>query len=263
LADKGAGRAAAPPFEGFYQRPQLKRWLDALPRRFSCRAFSAPADLSQYSALEYAAGRAALPGVRLALSPRGARELVVSVPLFPRFEGLQAFAAILVKPGLKWGRLCAGMSGEALALEMAAMGLSGCFMTGNYRRDLARSLVKEGEEIAAVIPFGVPKDPEGARGRKRKPLAAFCADDPAKWPHWAYKAAEAMRSAPSAMNRQPWRLGFSGSTLSFSGNKPDSVDSGIALLHLECAAGGLPHAWSLARDGKTFLLRTEETDEPV
>lgn len=254
---------AALPFEGFYQRPQLQRWLDAMPRRFSCRAFSAPADLSRYSALEYAAGRVALPGVRLALSQKGARELVVTLPLFPRFKGLQAFAAVLVQAGLSWGRLLAGMSGEALALEMASMGLSGCFMTGNYRRDAVRGLVRDGEEIAAVIPFGVPEDPEGARARKRKPLAAFCADDPAKWPLWAYKAAEAVRSAPSAMNRQPWRLGYAGNTLSFAGNRLDSVDSGIALLHLECAVGSHPRAWNLARDGKTFLLRIEETDEPV
>ena len=43
------------PSADYYQTPQLRRWLDAMPRRFSCRNFSGPADLSQTTALAYAA----------------------------------------------------------------------------------------------------------------------------------------------------------------------------------------------------------------
>ena len=115
----------------------------------------------------------------------------------------------------------------------------------------------------AVMPFGVPRDPEGARLTRRKILTAFSPDDPTLWPYWAYRAAEAMRSAPSALNRQPWRVSFSGNTLSFSALKGDSLDAGIAALHLECALHEYSRFWRLASDRKTLLVQVGDAHEPV
>lgn len=251
------------PWEGFYTAAQLARWHGVLPRRFSCRVFSGQPEVSQLAALEYAAQRCALGGVRIALSARDAGDLVIPLPLFPRFEGVGRYAAVFTRPGTETARLLAGVSGEAFALELAAMGLSGCWITANYRRHVAHALAREGEKLAAVIPFGVPADPEGARHRRRKPLSAFCQDDPAGWPLWAYQAAEAMRSAPSAANRQPWKISYAGNTLSFHGKHLNSIDTGIAVLHLESAAHAMDRSWRLARDGKSLLLQTGEQDEPV
>lgn len=250
-------------WQGFYQTPQLKRWLAAMPRRFSCRTFSAPADLSQMTALSYAAQRVCVKGVRIALSEEGADRLVLPLPFFPAFSGFTQFAAVLVDSHLGLPRLCAGLCLEALALEASALGLEGCIMTGNYRREVARPLLRPGEEMVAVFPFGVPEDPEGARNSKRKPLKAFCPDDPTVWPLWAYKAAEALRKAPSAMNRQPWKISYAGQTLSFTPNKMDSVDAGIGVTHLECAAHAIPRAWRFSKDHKSLLMTCEETNEPV
>ena len=251
------------PWEGFYTAAQLARWHHAMPRRFSCRAFSGQPEVSRLAALEYAAERCALRGVRIALSARDAGDLVIPLPLFPRFEGVGRYAAVFTRPGTETADLLAGVSGEAFALELAAMGLSGCWMAGNYRRAIPLALAREGEKLAAVIPFGVPADPEGARHRRRKPLSAFCPDDPAGWPLWAYQAAEAMRSAPSAVNRQPWKISYAGNTLSFTGARLDSVDTGIAVLHLESAVHAMDRGWRLSRDGKSLLLQTGEQDEPV
>ncbi len=251
------------PWEGFYQTPQLARWLSAMPRRFSCRVFSGPPDLSQAAALEYAAQRDALKGVRIAISGKDAGELVTPLPLFPKFEGIGRYAAVLVRKDTPMGNLLAGISGEAFALELASMGLAGCWIMGNYRRSIVSSLVRVGESLKAVIPFGVPADSEGARFRKRRPLAALCQDDPAKWPLWAYQAAEAVRSAPSAMNRQPWKLSFTGNTLCLTGARLDSVDAGIAVMHLDCAAHTLSRQWRLSRDEKSLLMQIGENDEPV
>lgn len=251
------------PWEGFYQTPQLDRWFSVMPRRFSCRIFSGPPDLSQTAALEYAAQRSALKGVRIVTSGKDAGDLVIPLPLFPKFEGVSRYAAVLVQKGIPMENLAAGISGEAFALELAAMGLAGCWIVGNYRRSIVAPLAGEGETVKAVIPFGVPKDPEGARHRKRKPLAELCRDDPAKWPLWAYQAAEAVRSAPSAMNRQPWKLSYTGNTLCFTGSRFDSIDSGIATLHLECAARALSREWRLSRDEKSLLMQVRESDEPV
>lgn len=251
------------PWEGYYQAPQLARWLSAMPRRFSCRTFSGPPDLSQISALEYAAQRDALKGVRIAMSAKDAGDLVIPLPLFPKFEGVSRYAAVLVRKGTPMGDLLAGISGEAFALELASMGLAGCWIVGNYRRSIAGKLSGDGETVRAVIPFGVPADPEGARFRKRKPLAALCRDDPAKWPLWAYQAAEAVRSAPSASNRQPWKLSFTGNTLCFTGARLNSIDAGIAVMHMESAAHPLSRKWRLSGDEKSLLMRIGENDEPV
>lgn len=250
-------------FEGVYTASQLRRWQAAMPQRFSCRAFLPETEVQQAAALAYAAQRVCLSGIRIALVNKGAEDLVVSVPFFPRFEGLQRYAVILAKEGTEMPALRAGISGQAFALELASQGLQGCWMTGNYRRITALEQAKEGEKVLAVMPYGLPADPDYAQHSRRKILTAFSPDDPTLWPYWAYKAAEAMRSAPSAMNRQPWRVSYAGSTLSFAGNKLDSLDTGIALCHIECALVGLPHAWRLAGDGKTFLVQIEEPHEPV
>ncbi len=250
-------------FEGFFSSPQLSRWMNAIPRRFSCRAFLAPAGLSQLSALHYAAQRLCLEGIRIAIVKQGANDLVVPLPLFPRFTGLSQYAVILAKEGLELAALKAGLCGEAFALEMAGMGLQGCFMTGNYRKMTALEQVKENELVMAVMPFGQPKDKEGASLMKRKILTAFSKDDPTLWPYWAYRAAEAVRSAPSAMNRQPWKMSFTGNTLSFTGNKLNSIDTGIALTHLLCAVAGEDCTFRLAGDQKTCLINMKDPHEPV
>lgn len=253
----------APPFEGFYSAPQLSRWLEAMPRRFSCRKFAGAADLGQLSALSYTASRVCLKGIRIAIMPRGAEDVIVPLPLFPRFEGLSQYAVILATEGLGQAALLAGVSGQAFQLELAALGLQGCWLTGNYRRLGAMEAARPGETVMAVMPFGQPRDPEGARLSRRKALTDFSPDDPTLWPYWAYHAAEAMRFAPSALNRQPWRVSCAGNTMSFSGHKPDSIDTGIAVTHILCALGDRPHHWRLAADGKTWLIQLEETHEPV
>lgn len=251
------------PFEGMYTDSLLTRWLAAMPRRFSCRVFAEPADVAQLAAMEYAAARVCQKGIRIAVIGQSADDVVVTLPLFPRFRGHHQYAVILARKDLANAALKAGISGEAFQLELVSQGLQGCWITGNYRRLVAEQAIRGNERVMAVMPFGVPQDIEGARHTRRRILTAFSPDDPTLWPYWAYRAAESMRSAPSAMNRQPWKVSFSGSTLSFIGNKFNSIDSGIALMHIECALAGEKRVWRLAADGKTFLVQVEDGDEPV
>lgn len=251
------------PFESKFTQPQLKRWYQAMPRRFSCRNFAAPATAEQMNALEYTAASVSLKGIRIHLVKSGAAEIVVPLPLFPRFFGLKQIALIFAKEDAEMAGLRAGMSGQAFQLELAGMGLQGCWLTGNYHRMGAMKHAKDGEKIMAVMPFGQPENADGAQNSRRKILTAFSPDDPTLWPYWAYRAAEAMRCAPSAMNRQPWKVSYTGQTLSFKGNKLDSIDTGIALMHLECALAEGKREWRLAADKKTLLARYEDNDEPV
>lgn len=250
-------------WQDVFTNSQKKRWLKALPGRFSCREFAAPASISQLSALSYAAQAVCPRGIHIALVREGADKLILSLPLFLAFSGLKAYAVILAQQGLPDAHFLAGLAGQALALEMAHLGLQTCFVAANYRRKLADATAQEGQQVMAVLPFGVPQDPEGARARIRKPLTAFCPDDPAAWPLWAYQAAEAVRAAPSAINRQPWQMSYAGNTFSFKPKKPDSMDCGIAICHLLCAAANYPHSLRLGSDGKTFLLTHMEDGQPA
>lgn len=250
-------------WQGFFSVSQLKRWHGALGRRFSCRAFSGPADLSQSAALHYAAQRCCLPGTRIEVLDRDAEKLILPLPLFPRFENVCQYAVLMVNEDLPHARLLAGISGEAFALEAAAMDLGLCWVIANYNRALVRTVKKDGEKILGVLPLGKPKDPEGAKNRKRKALQAICIEDPAQWPAWAYQVAEAVRSAPSAMNRQPWKLSYNGKSLRLDLCAKDSLDDGIALLHMECAAYAQIRNWRYSADQKGILLQIEDHDEPV
>jgi len=255
------GHLAPPVWQGFYRVPQLRRWQRAISTRFSCRAFSKPADLSQLAGLEYAAQRVCLPGIRITLSTKGAQRLVIPVPLFPGFEGLQQYAVLLARRDIPQAGLLAGISGEAFVLEATHLGLGSCWMTGNYRRSEARALAREEEQVMAVIPLGQPQDPQGARNRRRKDLSALCQENPSDWPHWAYKAAEAVRQAPSALNRQPWRMSCAGATLQLTSPRFGSLEDGIATLHLEAAAYAHERAWRFGQNARSILLKAEEISD--
>lgn len=249
-------------WSGSFTRAQLARWYGSIPARYSCRNYAGAPDVAQKSALNYAAARVCLPGVRIVLGgcPKG---FFLPVPFIGRVSGATDFAAVLVKRGQPAAKLCAGISGEAFVLEATALGLGSCWVSGSFRRSRCSPGAGQGETIAAVIPLGVPADREGPAGRRRKPLASLCKGDPAAWPFWAFKAAEAVRMAPSALNRQPWRFSFAGNTLRISGGRFGRLDDGIAILHAECAMSDTPHSWRTAKGLGGVLLSAEENDEPV
>lgn len=242
-------------FAPFSIRPE---WMDAIPRRFSCRRFDpyreAPDRLFAY------AGALSLPGVRIqtAMADESGSPFF-NLPPFTAFSGVRAYAAVVLSPDqfvpsddLPNLRMAAGMLGEAFVLEAAAMGVGTCWVAGNFRRSKCDVALREGEKIAALIPFGYGEDTESAHGRK--PLKRLCRRDPSDWPLWAFRAAEAVRGAPSALNRQPWRFDFSGSTLWLSFKAFDSLDAGVALCHLHAALQGMPCALSFdQRHGAVFV----------
>lgn len=250
-------------WEAFYSSAQLRRWGKAIDRRFSCRKFKAPADIQQKSALHYAAARASLPGVRMVLAECDCNKLFFSIPFVERIEYASQYAAIIVKRSIPNASLNAGIAGQALTLEMTSLNLGSCWVFGTFRRKAVDIQLETDERITAVIPFGQPQNPEGASLRKRKPLSALCLNDPAAWPLWAFQAAESVRGAPSAVNAQPWRFSYSGNTLCLSCRRMDSVDNGIAVLHMECALRDYSHHWRASADGRSLLISIKETHDAV
>jgi hypothetical protein len=64
------------------------------------------------------------------------------------------------------------------------------------------------------------------------------------WSEQALKAAHAVWEAPSTVPLPPLKLRLASQSLSLMG-KPNSLDTGIALLHMEATLCDIPRQWNL------------------
>lgn len=156
----------------------------------------------------------------------------------------------------------AGYTGEAIVLLATSLDVGTCWIGGFFDADLAASLteVESDERILALSPLGVPVTELSAdelalrgfaRSKHRKP-AEKIAPGSDGWPAWARSAVAACVTAPSAMNRQPWRFSMDGDALVISADSPFEtprvtrrLDCGIGMLHAELGAleAGVPGRW--------------------
>lgn len=174
---------------------------------------------------------------------------------------------------------------ERVVLFLWNKGIGTCWMGGTFKRSkfAEKASLRENEYLPIVIPFGYPKEKRSitdkivrlaASSAKRKPWSELFYDnslDTALLPENAgdYKAAiEAVRLAPSASNKQPWRIikkndyfefylkvtqGYS-DKLKFN---IQEIDLGIAMAHFELVAdeNELKGTWDivLRKDENTGL----------
>ena len=140
--------------------------------------------------------------------------------------------------------LQAGIDGEKLVIELTRRGLGTCWLGATFSRAVANKALQlsDSKDIIAVIAIGTatklrrPIDwimHVGARGGQRKPLDKLILEgQPA---NDLAEAVEAMRWAPSAYNRQPWRFAFRpDGAIEVHGLPGDylHLDCGIAIAHL-------------------------------
>lgn len=240
----------------FYSPAQLARWRGAIPARYSCRSFAGAPDADQLAALHYAAQRVCLPGARIVLADCP-QDLFLRVPLVEHIQGTGQYACIIADMEQSLPRTLAGISGEAFVLEAAALGVQTCWVSGTYRRGAVNVPLGENERVVAVTPVGLAAG-EPPQKRKRKKLSEICTSAPENWPLWAYQAAESVRQAPSAVNLQPWSLSYGQRTLRLLGRKADSLDMGIAMLHMTAAVGDRRFHWDWGHDKCVAHLIVEE-----
>lgn len=178
-------------------------------------------------------------------------------------KGARTFFAGCVKKG---GR---DMEGFGYAFEKAvlfatALGLGTCWLGGTFKRAAFMALVKPDHEyMPAISPFGYAAEKKtltekvvaaGAGARKRKRFGEVFFDGSAKKPLFIDEGPlrtclEMVRVAPSASNKQPWRVIRCGGKLHFylaedkyyAGNTlygfcMQRIDMGIAACHFELAA---------------------------
>lgn len=262
-----------------------KSVIPVMNRRFSCRTYSGET-LAETDRTRLAEAAAALR-----TGPFGSRlrfQLVSAAPgdeaalkelgTYGTIRGPAAFIIGAAERGPRYLEDY-GHALEQLVLECTRLGLGTCWIGGFFRRGtFARRIhLSRAERVPAVISVGHVADPDKAQdglmrraagGSRRKPWEALFHDGdfgrplaPEQAGPWSTPL-EMVRRAPSASNRQPWRVVRAGSSWHFfihrtPGYPPrisrvlmgiedlQRVDSGIAMCHFELAAreAGLGGAW--------------------
>lgn len=251
--------------------------------RRSCRSFAAvPPETGVLAELEsFAAGVSAPFGGRPRFgvidNEKVRAENLFSAGSYGMIKGARFYLAALVRRSEPRRWEDAGYAMEAAVLRATDLGLGSCWIGGVFdRRRFGRSLgIRADEQLPAVIAVGLPAGQRTLRDRlvrwsaggdRRKPSsglffaggweAALAPDNAGSWAG----ALECLRLAPSASNKQPWRLVRLGDAFHFflSRDKAYSammpladlqrIDMGIAMCHFELAALelGLKGKWSAA-----------------
>lgn len=234
--------------------------LEAISVRSACRAFSSEGiSAGQRERLEKAVeqcGRRS--GLRLRLVCGEADAFAAVSKSWGRIRGADSYFLLAGPAGDGDLEEKCGYYGEELALTAESMGLRTCWVGGTYRREACLRHTEEDEELVCVIAVGLPAPGWERRCREAKPLEELAANLEDA-PEWFLHGMEAVRLAPSAMNRQGYRFTFrrDGSArvrLSGAGSFA-LVDLGIAKRHFELGAHGGEWTWG---DGGVFRKSREE-----
>jgi len=179
-------------------------------------------------------------------------------------RGARYFIAGQIIPS-RAGFLDYGYILERLILELTRMGLGTCWLGGTFdRSEFAKAIgLKEGQVIPAITPVGYATANRGlgdrmirlgAGSKNRLPLERLFFDgssgSPLAFPagHPLQQILDAVQTAPSASNNQPWRIIRDGNLFRFHiARKPgyqkafshvdmQMIDMGIAMSHFDQVA---------------------------
>lgn len=257
-----------------------KAIVDVIRQRRSVRTFTAqPPSAGALEALaEYAATiRGPFQArVRLELLDRVgvATNSRVKLGTYGVIQGATHFIAVAATKGPR-SEEQVGYVLEQLVLYATALGLGTCWLGGTFDRSAFGKAInlQAGEYLPVVTPVGIPSATRSpldalfhgfARSSSRRPwrdlffnakLTPLTETDAGEYA----TPLEMIRLAPSASNKQPWRVVMEGRRLHLYLARDriyrralpydiQKIDMGIAMCHLEMSAreGGLSGAWSSA-----------------
>lgn len=181
------------------------------------------------------------------------------------FRNVNNYMAAIIDPSFENAYERAGYFAEQFVIKCTELGLGTCFVGGTFSREHVNAKMEVFEKIPFVVSLGYPEVSKTtligkmtkslAHLRKRSIRDFYEGDDfeyqnaLAKFP-WLSTALEALKCAPSALNKQPVRLKMeiresSPVIVAFSkGNNP--VDLGIAKYNMAAAVKG---TWDWGENG--------------
>jgi nitroreductase len=193
-------------------------------------------------------------------------------------KGAREFIAGIVKKSDPAGLETLGYVLETVILHATDLGLGTCWLAGfNHTGFGEKARLADDETIAAITPVGHPAN---RRLKERVIRLAITANGRFPWTRLFFdgsldtpltqaragefeQALEAVRRAPSASNKQPWRVVMAddGATFHFFFERGMGLDRGIAVLHfdLATAALGLNGTWAIKDPGVVLPEGTKYT----
>ncbi len=241
-----------------------RQWLSAASERFSTRVFNAePIDENDEAALlECEALLRAMYGeVRIAYKSLIGQEENPFDTFGGKIEGAAGIAAVFCKKDAEHERQKVGMAGERFVLECTARGLKTCWVCGSYNHASALHLFEhnDSEELYAVIAIGESQAEPSEKHTEKVPFDELFEIQPGVPDAEVIERAArfAASSAPSSMNRQPWRFEADEKGILLSlrqrsliANKMQYIDLGIAAAHLEIylKEHDIPGEWIFLED---------------
>jgi nitroreductase len=259
------------------------KWYPAISKRRSRRRFDPERQIEPgaLAALERVCNEfVTFPHARSVLVNRPAIDIFKGiVGGYGKVSGAPAFIAFMGDMRAPSVQEEVGYTGEGIVLEATALGINTCWVAGFFKPESVASLIKISphERVLAVTPAGYAPESESlgeklmtgfGRTHVRLPVSKLISNwSDKKLPEWMVASVEAARLAPSAINRQPWSftLQSDGITVNVRTGGPDfnvskRLDCGIAMLHLETAAGnhGIKGKWELLPSPSVarFMVKT-------
>lgn len=193
-------------------------------------------------------------------------------------RGANAFVGITVE-NTETAMESVGYTFEKLVLTAAAMGLGTCWLAGTFNREQFSGAMKvpDGHLFPIVSPIGYPAEKNTlvnslfrkvSKSDQRKPWSELFFENDFATPLTEAKAAEyafpleMLRLAPSAANRQPWRVVYRDNAFHFYreanpkskyGYDLQRLDVGIGACHFHLAAEEKSLAGTFRRLAKTEI----------
>ena len=254
--------------------PLDAEWFDAIARRVSRRRFDKrPVSTTCLNRLEERCDELsqAAGSTRAVLVRETPHDVFTGfIGSYGKISGAPSLVAFVGEDDASAG---VGYLGEAVILDATLAGLSTCWIGGSFDAKSAGSVadLARGERVFAVTPIGHATEEFGTaerlahaviKSRSRLALGEIAPGNES-WPSWAREAAEAVRLAPSGVNRQPWRLRVEDDALVL-GESPKPywtapIDFGIAMLHAELGAlhSGVVGRWEAASGTDVARFRAE------
>lgn len=179
---------------------------------------------------------------------RGSKYLVPIAPITPGNGRVGTYGIIKGNPSyiavVAGDEFHAGIEGERAVIELTRRGLATCWLGGTFNRKLVEksTAIDKDSRIVAVIAVGYASESQSlvehfmrmsVKASSRLPHDRIVIAGAV--PDYLGEALEALRRAPSACNRQSWRLAFNPSgSIDVYGDPSDSfmkIDVGIAVSH--------------------------------
>ncbi len=243
------------------------RWYNAIEKRRSRRQFdnTRPIEVSIGASLRAVCDDfRPFPGARACLVTESVQTVFRGIiGNYGKVRDAPAFIALIGNMERTSVQEEVGYTGEGIVLEATSLGLATCWV-GLFKKTNADSLVElqTNERVLAVVPVGYAPGSATLEEKlltgfghthKRVPMEKLVSGlSLEKAPEWARMAVQAARLAPSAMNRQPWgfQIGEDSITVYIRTRGPHltvskRLDCGIAMIHIEAAAGynGVKGLW--------------------